>query len=1446
MLLPFIAQIFISPIIALDELMFDGNVDISIDTSEDILDEGISTSVYEEEEEVVEEAVEPLFVFENGVYTVNTVVEGEEYVYPDNNDVRVKFTKVTEDGNLVIKRVELSNEEKELLNTSDDYGWDITSSMSNGSFKYNLTLPNISNSKDVEVKYTEDGNTYESVDNNIQVNNNVVTIEGLEHFTIFVVVESIPTGINEGTTEVNSSCSAELSGSDTYCYDTIQKAIDAATSGDTINLLSDFTITQQININKSLTLNGNGYTIYSSFEKTDNSNNSAIGISASNVTLNDLTVDGSNGTDLHGINVYKATNVVLNDVTLKNNKKIGLVVNGSTVTVYNITTLNNGSHGINVDLGSGTTSAKLTVLGTSSHDDRSYPIYVDDRRKNVEIIPNNQYYIQNLLFHRRAYLLDKSSPSKPVLVSPINGVRINDSTPLMQWRDSTDFGTGVSGYYLEIYSNCTNFNDVSTCQIVYPTTTEELLLGSEYQTDTLPENTYLWRVKAVDKAGNESNWSNLGKFTIDTPPVFSLSGIKYTYTENGVVKTVIQDSYITNWNTPVFVGKLISTDIASVKVVINEIEYTATFNNDDITWEATISNPLDDGSYKVEIIAADLAGDTTTIEKDLFIDTVAPTAIYKHYKDGFEIDESANPITYVRGINQLSFTAEYSDTEPSSGLYQDSYVIFEAQDDGSFRFSQNGKKAFCSWRKEPNLVTGLSGDTYSLTEKKQFTNCIETLPDGEYYMAHQVYDSATRKDIPSIYQFRDVLGLHFIVDSVAPTSNINIQADLNETKDLTHNNGWHGKGWYYNFDNIVLSVDNPKPGDFIQYQIIDGDVSDPGTTWTKAGNEIDLAQTINEKADGIYTIFWYAEDLAGNTENYKREVVKIDRTQPEYEILTNTINGNKVNGVYYISSDTVKVDVKGEDSHSGYFRTRYDLYDADENWNCTNRIENSVDLPEALSEATQTLSLSNLDDGRYCMQIWVYDDVQNKSWYDINNLSQIHFVIDKTVPTIFYVNVDKTFVKAGDIITITADVTDSNGVLAVSADFSYNENYNSRPNPTSVTMTKTLGNTYQVQYTVPSDWKDGTMYIKVAARDLTGGNWVRSTEYKTVIVDNTPPEVLFANQEVPEILTELPPYQITSKSEDLLDDPVCTIGGDIPFPIDAESEYNPFTVTCTYSDLAGNENTSTYTVTVTDVPVEFTLSATKTEITQGDADIVLGTNITNGNSPYTYLWGEDCTGTGETTTFLGSSEPGDYECTVTVTDADGDTATGSIDITVGAVLGATDEATTGPSTSSTKPTTRTSVSTYALTTTTESGDSTQEREETSDESTTILGETTTETKYKISGIVFYDKNKNGIYDENEKVVEGIEVKIYDTKENLVETITTNEKGNWETTLYPGEYTTKVEGTEDKSFVLGDSDTTLDIPIEKKTQWWLIVLIGSSVIILIGILVNRNKKKEENI
>ena len=204
-------------------------------------------------------------------------------------------------------------------------------------------------------------------------------------------------------------------------------------------------------------------------------------------------------------------------------------------------------------------------------------------------------------------------------------------------------------------------------------------------------------------------------------------------------------------------------DVANVNIELGGQSYMPQFTGG--IWASSEFMGLPDGTHTATLTVTDKAGNETVVTQDILIDTKAPTATYTHFNNGVEITD---PIAYVKGISQLSFTGNYEDALPSSSLLQDSYVIFEAQDDGSFRFSANGKQAYCSWRKAPNLLS-ISGTTFSQTVPVDFTNCISTVPDGEYYMAHHVYDNATRKDIPSITQFRDVLGLHFVVDTQMPT-----------------------------------------------------------------------------------------------------------------------------------------------------------------------------------------------------------------------------------------------------------------------------------------------------------------------------------------------------------------------------------------------------------------------------------------------------------------------------------------------------------------------------------------------------------------------------------------------------------------------------------------------------------------------------------------------------
>jgi hypothetical protein len=88
-----------------------------------------------------------------------------------------------------------------------------------------------------------------------------------------------------------------------------------------VSLQNNVTITSQITISTDgISINGNGNSITANFVKTSNSNNSAISVQADNVTISNIILDGINPVvnQLHGINLYEASNGIVSNVTAKN------------------------------------------------------------------------------------------------------------------------------------------------------------------------------------------------------------------------------------------------------------------------------------------------------------------------------------------------------------------------------------------------------------------------------------------------------------------------------------------------------------------------------------------------------------------------------------------------------------------------------------------------------------------------------------------------------------------------------------------------------------------------------------------------------------------------------------------------------------------------------------------------------------------------------------------------------------------------------------------------------------------------------------------------------------------------------------------------------------------------------------------------------------------------
>ena len=174
-------------------------------------------------------------------------------------------------------------------------------------------------------------------------------------------------------------------------YDTLQHAVNDAIAGDTITLNGDLSVSSQTTVSKALTIDGKGHTLSPTFTKTDNTNNATIGvIGTSNVTVKNLTINGVNGTTLHGVNLYEATNTTLNNLIIRDNDRYAVVVNSSSVGIASITTSGNGWGGVNVDMV--TQPASATMTGVNSHDEFN-ALYVEGSGASMtDNTTSHQYY----------------------------------------------------------------------------------------------------------------------------------------------------------------------------------------------------------------------------------------------------------------------------------------------------------------------------------------------------------------------------------------------------------------------------------------------------------------------------------------------------------------------------------------------------------------------------------------------------------------------------------------------------------------------------------------------------------------------------------------------------------------------------------------------------------------------------------------------------------------------------------------------------------------------------------------------------------------------------------------------------------------------------------------------------------------------------------------------
>lgn len=153
-----------------------------------------------------------------------------------------------------------------------------------------------------------------------------------------------------------------------------QGATEIALGGN-INLENPLKITQPVAVN------GNGHELTVTKDITGVSGyGNAVTVEAGGVMLSNLTVNANNNAK-YAVHVYGAQNVTLDKVTAVNGNYNGVLVNGATVTMKDMTFRNNGGKDVGgIELGKGINvqnTPKVTLEGTVNSDKLDKVLYVD-------------------------------------------------------------------------------------------------------------------------------------------------------------------------------------------------------------------------------------------------------------------------------------------------------------------------------------------------------------------------------------------------------------------------------------------------------------------------------------------------------------------------------------------------------------------------------------------------------------------------------------------------------------------------------------------------------------------------------------------------------------------------------------------------------------------------------------------------------------------------------------------------------------------------------------------------------------------------------------------------------------------------------------------------------------------------------------------------------------
>lgn len=980
---------------------------------------------------------------------------------------------------------------------------------------------------------------------------------------------------------------------------------------------------------------------------------------------------------------------------------------------------------------------------------------------------------------------DKTAPSVPTIIFPNESDAFNAIPILNDWTDSTDGVSGIENYRVEYaYDDGHSF---SGGPYRYATLSQR-----NHIPNTTEEGGVKFRVQAIDKAGNEGEWSDWRHYYYDiTVPSSSFENPL----DDQYLNSAIDLSGSTFDNTGVKEVYL-EYSVAGANAWSSIVTLNNSLNNSPFSWNYSWTPTLN-GVYDIRVRAKDIAGniESTDYVYNLTFDTNAPS-----------VPLNGTPDNQVIPTNSFNF---YWD-ESSDNLTQAHNIRYIFQ--SSLNPSQVGGVLTTNLWTSPTLMDPMIVSAGA--------------PDGKWYWQVRAIDeTGNMSDWSEIW---DVT-----LDTTAPAKPTGLRYFDPSTSSVL------SCGVSIQPKSIWPQWNANSESDFSHYEYTSFDVASNPQGWTIGLNEqvmtgTQFAHSWVPPVDGVYGYAIRSVDQVGNKSDWALGGTKTLEDSCEY-----TVDGTAPVAPQLVSPPDNSF-VKGNSITQSWTAsdsdTQFYIY---ESYN--DSLATSLRWHEQFTSTSKTAT--NVGDAIYWWRVKAVDEVGNESPW--SNLWKI--TVDNTKPvTMIDESLEGGYFNSD--IEIFGTTTDNYGVEEVYLYYKLKEAEDIESNWVY------LATIENVAQDLPFNWTyiwshsldDGEYTIRANAVDLAGN--IESTDYSNITIDKTAPTL-----ELQELVEKIEGVNMPELQEFIAENPEeleisCTPSlSELSTLVDEDTNIE---VTCSVTDKAGNKTTKTTTLKLTNNSPVVTIGVSPSAVTT--SNITLTANLVGGNAPFTYSWNCSSVESSNIQTLV-LSTVGTRNCSVTVTDNDGDSSTANGSYTINAVQVAQQNAQNNSNQNATGGSVL--------------GEDALAQASVSNEiDSKVLGATTQvcDIKRDISGFIYLDSDKDNIKDSSEQGLSNVKISIVTISENEdggdrvieVATIYTNNEGKWEATLCPGEY---IVMPDSKSLPEGGSllDSTLSLTVENDKDltnqnfavagvsvdtnstntadinWWVIILIILAIVGVTG-------------